>query len=66
MVEETVFRFEIWDRKTHTASFADCMGTREAIRRVKGEADLASAKVVRLSDIDSAGFYREASGSSTS
>ena len=60
MIEETVFRFEIWDRKTRTTSFADHMGTREAIRRVKGEADLASAKVVRLADIDSAGFYREA------
>jgi hypothetical protein len=60
MDEETVYRFEIWDRETRTTSFADRMGTREAIRRLRGEADLASAKVVHLADVDSAGFYREA------
>ena len=60
MLEETVYRFEIWDRETRTTSVADRMGTREAIRRVKGEADLASAKVVDLADVDSAGFYRAA------
>ena len=59
MDEETVYRFEIWDRETRTTSFADRMGTREAIRRLRGEADLSSAKVVRLADVDSAGFYRE-------
>ena len=40
-------------------ALADRMGTREAIRRLRGEADLSSAKVVRLADVDSAGFYRE-------
>lgn len=59
MVDETVYRFEIWDRETRTTSLADRMGTREAIRRLRGEADLASAKVVRLADVDSEGFYRE-------
>jgi hypothetical protein len=59
MDEATVYRFEIWDRETRTRSLADRMGTREAIRRLRGEADLSSAKVVRLSDVDSAGFYRE-------
>lgn len=60
MDEETVYRFEIWDRETRTTALADRMGTREAIRRLRGEADLASAKVVHLADVDSAGFYREA------
>ena len=60
MTEETVYRFQIWDRETRTASFADRMGTREAIRRLKGEADLSSAKVVRLADIDNAGFHGDA------
>jgi hypothetical protein len=59
MDEATVYRFEIWDRETRTRSLADRMGTREAIRRLRGEADLSSAKVVRLADVDSAGFYRE-------
>lgn len=59
MVDETVYRFEIWDRETLTRSFADRMGTKEAIRRLRGEADLESAKVVDLADVDSAGFYRE-------
>ncbi|HEY2402068.1 MAG TPA: hypothetical protein VGI23_17065 [Steroidobacteraceae bacterium] len=60
---ETVYRFEIWDRETRTTSFAEHMGTREAIRRLRGEADLSSAKVVQLGEVDSAGFYREATTS---
>lgn len=62
MEQETVYRFEVWDRASYTKSYAAQMGTRAAIRRLKGEADLASARMVEQSDIDAEGFYRGTMG----
>jgi hypothetical protein len=62
MKSETVYLFELWDRQTRTTLKAAKMATRGAIRRLKGEVDLDSAKVVDLADVDAEGFYRERSG----
>jgi hypothetical protein len=59
MKQETVYLFEVWDRSTRTTSRAAQMGTRDAIRRVRGEVDLDSAKVVDRAGVDAEGFYRE-------
>ena len=59
MKQETVYRFEVWDRETRTSSTAAQMGTRVAIRRLRGEADLDSAKIVDCADVDTEGFYSE-------
>ena len=59
MDHETVYRFEVWNLKTRTKSFAPQMGTQQAIRRLRGEADLGSAQTVARCDIDSEGFYRK-------
>jgi hypothetical protein len=59
MKQETVYRFEVWDRETRTSSTAAQMGTRAAIRRLRGEADLDSAKTVDCADVDTDGFYSE-------
>jgi hypothetical protein len=60
MKQETVYRFEVWDRANRTKSFAAQMGTKEAIRRLRGEADLESATAVDAAEIDGDGFYRGA------
>jgi hypothetical protein len=57
MEQLTVYRYEVWDRKEGKKHFAPLMATREAIRRVKGEADLTSALSVDIASIDSNGFY---------
>jgi hypothetical protein len=62
MNQETVYRFEVWDRETRTSSTSAQMGTRGAIRRLKGEADLDSAKLVDCAEVDAEGFYREPTG----
>jgi hypothetical protein len=55
--QQTVYRFEVWDLSTRTKSFVPQMGTPEAIRRLKGEADLESAKQVSAEDLDETGLY---------
>ena len=57
MDTETVYRFEVWDSDTRTKSFEPRMGTRQAIRRLRGEADLESALTVSVLDVDADGFY---------
>jgi hypothetical protein len=61
MEQQTVYRFELWDRATRTKEFATRMGTAETIRRLKGEADLESAKIVDAGCVDSQGFFCEQS-----
>jgi hypothetical protein len=56
MEQLTVYRYEVWNREEAKRHFAPRMATREAIRRVKGEADLTSAMTVGRDAIDSNGF----------
>jgi len=52
-----VYRFQTWDREAGRYVWATGMGTPEAIRKVKGEADLASALVVARGQVDANGLY---------
>ena len=52
-----VYTFEVWDPLKGAIIVAPRMGTAEAIRRVKGMANLESKQLVDESTIDADGFY---------
>jgi hypothetical protein len=52
-----VYTFEVWDRQKGATIVPPRMGTAEAIRRVKGMADLESKRLVDESTVDADGFY---------
>jgi hypothetical protein len=52
-----VYTFEVWDHQKGATIVATRMGTAEAIRRVKGMADLESKRLVDESTVDADGFY---------
>ena len=51
----TVYRFASWHQGRPIT--ADRMATREAIRKLRGEAYLESAREVPASEVDQAGFH---------
>jgi hypothetical protein len=53
----TVYRFQTWDREQNKGAWSPLMGTREAVRREKGEADLDSALQVSHDEVDANGLY---------
>jgi hypothetical protein len=53
----TVYRFQTWDSAQKRGVWRPLMGTREAIRRQKGEADLDSAVQVSEHEVDANGHY---------
>jgi hypothetical protein len=53
----TVYRFQTWDRAENKGIWSPLMGTREAVRREKGEADLDSALQVGDHEVDANGLY---------
>jgi hypothetical protein len=57
MPQVAVYRYSALDRDTGRDVAAARMGTREAIRRAKGVADLESKELVDLSEVDCEGFY---------
>jgi hypothetical protein len=59
MDQVTVYRFQTWDRNESRSIWRPLMGTREAIRREKGEADLDSALLVSQHEVDANGLYRQ-------
>ena len=52
-----VYDFEVWDRELQKNVTAPYMATPDAIRRLKGIADLESMRVVDRSAVDDRGFY---------
>ena len=52
-----VYRFQTWDREQNAGVWSPLMGTREAVRREKGEADLDSALQVAHDQVDANGLY---------
>jgi hypothetical protein len=52
-----VYRFQTWDREKNIGIWSPLMGTREAVRREKGEADLDSALQVSNQEVDANGLY---------
>jgi hypothetical protein len=56
----SVYRFQTWDRNLRQGVWSPLMGTREAIRRRKGEADLDSALQVSREEVDANGLYPKA------
>ena len=57
-----VYTFEVWDPQKGAIIVAPRMGTAEAIRRVKGMANLESKRFVDESTVDTDGFYPAAAG----
>lgn len=57
MSKVTVYTFAATDRETGQNVADARMGTPEAIRRVKGMADLESKRLVNDSEVDAEGFY---------
>lgn len=52
-----VYSFEVWDPEKGANVMAPRMGTPDAIRRVKGIADLESKQLVDPSEVDANGLY---------
>ena len=57
MSQVAVYTFASMDRQTGADVAAARMGTSEAIRRVKGIANLESKRLVEESEVDAEGFY---------
>jgi hypothetical protein len=57
MSQVAVYTFASMDRQTGAGVTAPRMGTSEAIRRVKGIANLESKQLVDESKVDAEGFY---------
>jgi hypothetical protein len=57
MDQVIVYRFLTWNREQKRGVWRSVMGTREAIRREKGEADLDSALLVSHHEVDADGLY---------
>jgi hypothetical protein len=55
-----VYRFQTWDREQKRSIWRSVMGTREAVRRERGEADLDSALEVGHHEVDADGLYPKA------
>jgi hypothetical protein len=55
MKEVTIYRFSVWREGRWVLS--PQLGTRQAIRAARGEADLESARPVLESEVDEAGLY---------
>jgi hypothetical protein len=53
-----VYTFQVWDRSVGANVVSPSMATPEAIRRLKGMAELESKRLVDASSVDSKGFYR--------
>jgi len=56
-VRATVYRFQTWNRGAGLKVWATHMGTAEAIRKAKGEADLSSARIVDRHELDQNGLH---------
>ncbi len=52
-----VYTFEVWDHQKRVNVVSPRMGTPDAIRRVKGIADLESKQLVDESQVDANGLY---------
>lgn len=52
-----MYRFQVWDHNIGENVWAPRKATMEAIRRVNGVADLASAELVDKAGLDGNGFY---------
>lgn len=52
-----VYHFEVWDREQQKNVTAPHMGSQDAIRRMKGMADLESMQMVDRAALDERGFY---------
>jgi hypothetical protein len=55
--EVAVYTFESWDPEQRASVVCERMATADAIRKMKGMADLSSVRLVPLSEIDADGFY---------
>jgi hypothetical protein len=57
MEQVAVYAFDLLDRATGNGVTAARKGTPDAIRRVKGIADLSSMELVDTTEVDVDGFY---------
>jgi hypothetical protein len=57
-----VYKFATCDRSSNTLVEHVRMATATTIRRLKGMADLSSARLVRRDDVDCEGFWRKPQG----